>query len=48
MITVPPAAAQVASSTSDGIADVALCNQGWGGIPTQPRIVLNTPSGRGS
>ena len=41
----PPAAAQVASSTSDGIAWVASWIHGCGGMPTQPRIVLKTPVG---
>ena len=47
-MTVPPAAAQVASSTSDGIAVAALWSHGWGGMPNQPRIVLNTPVGLAS
>ena len=40
---VPPAAAHVASSTSDGIAVADDCSHGCGGMPTQPRIVLKTP-----
>ena len=45
MITVPPAAAQVASMTIDGIAVAAFWSQGSGPSPNQPRIVLKTPSG---
>ena len=37
--------AQVASITSEGMAVAWDCSQGCGGMPTQPRIVLNTPSG---
>ena len=42
---VPPALAQVDSSTSDGIAWVVDWIHGCGPIPTQPRIVLKTPPG---
>lgn len=42
-MTVPPAAVQVASRTSDGIAVVASCSHGCGAMPTQPSSVLNTP-----
>ena len=45
MITVPPAAAQVASMTIDGIAVAAFWSHGRGPSPNQPRIVLNTPVG---
>ena len=48
MITVPPAFAQVDSSTSDGIAWLCDWIQGCGPIPTQPRIVLKTPLGPAS
>ena len=47
-MTVAPAAAHVASRTSDGIAHVALLSHGNGPSPNQASTVLNTPSGRGS
>ena len=48
MITVPPAAAQVASMTIEGMALPASWSHGSGRIPNQPRIVLNTPVGAAS
>ena len=42
-MTVPPAAAHVASSTSAGIAVDADSSHGTGPRPTQPRMVLKTP-----
>ena len=42
---VAPALAQVDSSTSEGSAVSGDCSQGCGAMPTQPRIVLKTPSG---
>src|SRR6185436_6567225 len=45
MITVAPAAAQVASITIDGIAVPAFWSHGSGPRPNQPRTVLNTPVG---
>ena len=48
MITVAPAAAQVASMTIDGIALAGALEPRQRAEPNQPRIVLNTPSGRAS
>ena len=44
----PPAAAHVASSTSDGIACTVDWIHGCGGMPNQPSTVLNTPFGIGA
>ena len=46
-MTVPPAAAQVASITSDGIAQEASSSHGTGPRCTQPSTVLKTPVGLG-
>ena len=48
MITVPPAAAHVASITIDGMALAAFWSHGSGPSPIQPRIVLKTPVGLAS
>src|SRR3954471_5260272 len=48
MMTVPPAAAQVASMTIDGIALPASWSQASGPSPNQPSAVLNTPLGLAS
>jgi hypothetical protein len=45
MMIDPPAAAHVASSTSDGMACTVDWIHGWGGMPNQLSAVLKTPLG---